>query len=56
MPNVTFGAYAGYVDPELTDPQVEYFNSNLPKLESIKATLDPTEVFWNPQSIKPATQ
>lgn len=54
MPNVTFGAYAGYVDPALgADAQNQYFGTNLPKLESIKAVVDPTEVFWNPQSIKP---
>ncbi|EJD49067.1 FAD-binding domain-containing protein [Auricularia subglabra TFB-10046 SS5] len=54
MPNVDFGAYAGYVDPQLgDDAQRQYFGGNLPKLERIKAELDPTEVFWNPQSIKP---
>lgn len=73
MPNVSFGAYAGYVEcvdccPPLyalssistaspllgDDAQKQYYGTNVPKLEAIKAAVDPTEVFWNPQSIKPA--
>ncbi|KZV97469.1 FAD-binding domain-containing protein [Exidia glandulosa HHB12029] len=54
MPGVDFGAYAGYVDPLLgDDAQRQYFGTNLPKLQAVKAAVDPTEVFWNPQSIKP---
>ena len=49
-----FGAYAGYVDPELVDAQKMYWRSNLPRLEEIKADVDPGEVFWNPQSVRPA--
>ncbi|KAG9241095.1 hypothetical protein BJ878DRAFT_545593 [Calycina marina] len=50
----TFGAYAGYVDPELTDGQRQYWRGNLSRLEEIKAEVDPGEVFWNPQSVRPA--
>lgn len=52
MPGVTFGAYAGYVDPHLTDGQVQYWGSNYPKLQSLKAVLDPKDVFSNPQSVR----
>lgn len=49
-----FGAYPGYVDPRLPDSQVAYWGSNLPRLRQIKATIDPTDVFHNPQSVVPA--
>lgn len=48
-----FGAYAGYVDPELVDGQKQYWRTNLPRLERIKAKFDATQVFWNPQSVRP---
>ncbi|KAJ7118607.1 hypothetical protein C8R46DRAFT_1260938 [Mycena filopes] len=53
MPGVEFGAYAGYVDPKLTDGPQEYWGTNLPRLESIKAAVDPGDVFHNPQSVSP---
>jgi hypothetical protein len=49
-----FGAYAGYVDPELPNGPQEYWRTNLPRLEQIKAVVDPGDVFHNPQSVKPA--
>ena len=54
MPEVDFGAYAGYVDPELKDGQHAYWGSNLPKLERIKREVDPDDLFHNPQSVRPA--
>jgi hypothetical protein len=51
QPNVSFPAYAGYVDPRLTGAQELYWGSNLPRLESIKAAVDPRDVFHNPQSV-----
>jgi hypothetical protein len=54
MPEVEFGAYAGYVDPKLDNPQKKYWGSNLERLERIKAVVDPEERFWNPQSIRPS--
>lgn len=54
MPNVDFGAYPGYVDPALSDGQLAYWGSNLPKLEQIKAEVDPNDIFHNPQSVRPA--
>ncbi|CRG91115.1 hypothetical protein PISL3812_08163 [Talaromyces islandicus] len=51
MANPPYGAYAGYVDPELTNPQDEYWGSNLERLIQIKAAIDPQDVFHNPQSV-----
>ncbi|KAJ6547857.1 hypothetical protein B0H10DRAFT_1313861 [Mycena sp. CBHHK59/15] len=53
MPGVQFGAYAGYVDPKLPDGPQEYWGTNLPRLQAIKATVDPGDVFHNPQSVNP---
>ena len=49
-----FGTYAGYVDPKLSDAQEQYWGSNYDELRKVKKTWDPKEVFWNPQSVKPA--
>ncbi|OCL13266.1 Glucooligosaccharide oxidase [Glonium stellatum] len=54
LPDVKFGAYAGYVDPELPNGQQAYWGSNLPRLEQIKRAIDPNDVFHNPQSVQPA--
>jgi FAD/FMN-containing dehydrogenase len=54
MTGANYGAYAGYVDPLMDNAQEKYWGSNLPRLESIKAEVDPNEVFWNPQSVRPA--
>ncbi|KAL5320988.1 hypothetical protein ACEPPN_011798 [Leptodophora sp. 'Broadleaf-Isolate-01'] len=48
-----FGAYAGYVDPELVNGQEAYWRGNLKRLERIKGRIDPGDVFWNPQSVRP---
>ncbi|KAK6978117.1 Reticuline oxidase [Favolaschia claudopus] len=53
MPGVEFGAYAGYVDPKLPNGQQQYWGTNLPRLESIKASIDPHDLFHNPQSVRP---
>ncbi|KAF7317813.1 Reticuline oxidase [Mycena kentingensis (nom. inval.)] len=55
MPGVPTGAYAGYVDPKLPDGQQQYWGSNLPRLEQIKAQLDPQDVFHNLQSVRAAS-
>ncbi|KAJ6106871.1 hypothetical protein N7512_010388 [Penicillium capsulatum] len=51
-PGVQFGAYPGYVDPLIQDPQNAYWGSNLPKLQQIKASVDPNDLFHNPQSVQ----
>ncbi|OBT95974.1 hypothetical protein VE01_06774 [Pseudogymnoascus verrucosus] len=48
------GSYAGYVDPELSNGPQQYWRTNLPRLEQIKAVVDPGDVFHNPQSVSPA--
>lgn len=52
QPGATYGAYPGYVDPLLENAQEAYWGSNLPKLQSIKAEIDPKDVFHNPQSVQ----
>lgn len=54
MPGVDFGVYAGYVDPELENAQQKYWGGNLRRLEEIKFKYDPSDVFSNPQSVRPA--
>lgn len=49
-----FGTYAGYVDPELKDAPEQYWGSNYEELRRVKKVWDPKEVFWNPQSVRPA--
>lgn len=54
VPSVLMKAYPGYVDPFLVDAQQAYWGSNLPRLEEIKAAIDPNDVFHDPQSVVPA--
>ncbi|GAB0137272.1 hypothetical protein EsDP_00005545 [Epichloe bromicola] len=54
MAGVDFGAYPGYVDPELDNPQRRYWGSNLERLEQVKLKYDPADIFSNPQSVRPA--
>ena len=51
-PSVHFGSYPGYVDPLMPDPQRAYWGSNLPRLQQIKVSVDPTDLFHNPQSVQ----
>ncbi|KAJ7460835.1 hypothetical protein FB451DRAFT_1563275 [Mycena latifolia] len=37
----------------LPDGQQEYWGTNLPRLQNIKAAIDPGDVFHNPQSVRP---
>ncbi|KFA63304.1 hypothetical protein S40285_07641 [Stachybotrys chlorohalonatus IBT 40285] len=56
LANGTWGMYANYADTALDSAtaQRRYWGTNLERLRAIKRSLDPTEVFWNPQSISPA--
>ncbi|KAF2018637.1 Glucooligosaccharide oxidase [Aaosphaeria arxii CBS 175.79] len=55
LPGHDLGAYAGYVDPALGDKGAEaYWRGNLPRLQKIKAAVDPKDIFHNPQSVRPA--
>ncbi|KAJ5675572.1 hypothetical protein N7462_008469 [Penicillium macrosclerotiorum] len=51
-PNTSYGAYPGYVDPLLPDAQRSYWGANLPRLQQIKAEIDPYDIFHNPQSVQ----
>jgi hypothetical protein len=55
LPGSAFGVYPGYVDPPLVGAREAYWGSNLPRLQRIKADIDPNDVFHNPQSVQPAS-
>lgn len=50
-----WGMYINYADPTMnrTYAQDVYWRQNVPRLQSIKAALDPNEVFYFPQAIQP---
>ena len=50
-----WGMYINYADPTLnrTYAQEVYWRQNVPRLQTIKAALDPDEVFYFPQAIQP---
>lgn len=48
--------YPGFVDPALVDAQQVYWGFNLPKLEIVKSKWDPTDIFHNPQSVRPGSK
>src|SRR6188474_2175722 len=51
--NDQWGMYINYADPTMsrTEAQNVYFRKNLPKLQKLKAQLDPTELFYYPQAV-----
>ncbi|KPM34204.1 hypothetical protein AK830_g12369 [Neonectria ditissima] len=55
MADGEWGMYANYVDAELDAQTAQelYWGGNLARLKRLKAVLDPDEVFWNPQGVRP---
>lgn len=55
MDRSDWGRYANYIDSELSreDALEQYFADNLGRLREIKGDLDPSDLFYNPQSINP---
>jgi FAD/FMN-containing dehydrogenase len=51
-PHTAQRSYRNYADLDLKDWQRRYFAGNYPRLQSIKKTLDPHDVFRFPQSIE----
>lgn len=56
VPGSDRSVYPGFVDPLLPNAQEAYWGPNLPKLQEIKAAIDPKDVFHNPQSVRPASK
>ncbi len=51
-----WGMYINYADPTMnrTYAQQVYYRDSLPKLQQLKAELDPNEVIYYPQAVQPA--
>ena len=45
--------YQNFTDPSLKDYLLQYYGTNLPRLEQIKAAADPARIFNFPQAIPP---
>jgi hypothetical protein len=54
MPNdVQDGCYVNYADADLQNWQYLYYKDNYPKLQQVKARLDPHDLFHHAQSVQP---
>ncbi|KUI60846.1 putative FAD-linked oxidoreductase YgaK [Cytospora mali] len=56
VPEMLQGAEPNYHDPDMvrdTAHSLYYGESAMNQLEALKTEIDPREVFWNPQSIRP---
>lgn len=48
--------YQGYADPELADWAQAYYGSDLPRLQALKARLDPEQLMRHAQALTPTSQ
>ncbi|KAJ0103920.1 hypothetical protein J7T55_004245 [Diaporthe amygdali] len=56
VPASSLGAEPNYHDPDMARDMahsLHYGEAAMKRLEALKSEIDPTEVFWNPQSIRP---
>ncbi|MEU6813141.1 FAD-binding protein [Streptomyces sp. NPDC046831] len=51
QPHLGTGGYTNGMDPELTDWQVAYHGENYPRMQRVKATYDPEQLFDFPQAV-----
>lgn len=54
QPYANGDSYQNYVDPDLSNWQSAYYGTNLARLQHVKATYDPNNLFRFAQSIPPA--
>jgi len=52
-PHASGEAYQNYIDAELSDWQQAYYGENYARLQQVKSTYDPHQLFSFPQSVKP---
>jgi FAD/FMN-containing dehydrogenase len=52
--HVPGAAYVNYSDTELQDFEQSYWGLNLVRLKAIKRQVDPNNIFFHPQSVRPA--
>lgn len=50
-----WGMYPNYIDSQLDSKaaQTLYWGDNLERLQGIKSDIDPKDIFWNPQGVRP---
>ncbi|MFF8670294.1 FAD-binding protein [Streptomyces sp. NPDC015242] len=53
QPHLGTGGYTNGMDPELTDWPAAYHGDNYPRMQHVKATCDPEELFTFPQAVAP---